>query len=268
MKNLVIAAAVLSLATPLAGQTQTPAPPAAAASASASSMAADVSGTWDATFNTQNGQIPAQIKLSKNAGKLTGTISSQMGESTVEAQQKDKAISMWFTMQGQNGPLPIELAATLEGDTLKGTATAAGSPAGDWTATRAKAAPSTDAKPQDTTSSRTTTTTSTTTTSSPALLSGNWSLTLELPNMTANPSLALKQDGEKLSGEYISTQYGKFPITGTVKGTDVTFSFPMSVEGTALNVTYTGKIAKDGTLAGTVAYGDMMSGNFTASRVK
>ena len=84
--------------------------------------------------------------------------------------------------------------------------------------------------------------------------------------MTANPGITLKQDGEKLTGDYTSAQYGKFPINGTVKGNDVTFWFAMSVEGTALNVTYTGKIEADGSLKGSVNYGDMMSGTFSATK--
>jgi hypothetical protein len=53
-----------------------------------------------------------------------------------------------------------------------------------------------------------------------------------------------------------------------VKGTDVSFSFPMNVEGNALNVTYTGTADKDGVIKGSVAYGDMMSGTFVAARKK
>ena len=55
---------------------------------------------------------------------------------------------------------------------------------------------------------------------------------------------------------------------GTVKGSDVTFWFAMSVEGTAMNVTYTGKVEADGSLKGSVNYGDMMSGTFTATKKK
>ena len=33
--------------------------------------------------------------------------------------------------------------------------------------------------------------------------------------MTATPTMSLKQDGEKLTGEYVSARYGKFPIAGT-----------------------------------------------------
>lgn len=250
-KTLALAAIVVSLVAPVAAQT--PAVPPAAPAAS------DVAGTWNATFTTQNGEIPAQIKLAKTGAKMTGTISSQMGESTLEAEQKDKAVSMWFTMQGQSGPIAIELTGTVDGDTLKGSALAGGSAAGEFVATRAKAEPSTPsatpAAPSPASPS-----------AAPASLTGTWSVSVELPNMTASPQMVLKQDGEKLTGEYISAQYGKFAITGTVKGSDVVFSFPMNVEGTGLNVTYTGKVEKDGSLTGSVNYGDMMSGTFTASR--
>jgi hypothetical protein len=249
MKTVSVAALVLFLAAPLAAQTPAAAPV---------TPAADVVGTWNATFTTQNGQIPAEIKVTKTGAKLTGTISSQMGESTLEAEQKDKAVAMWFTMSGQNGPIAIELNGTVDGDTLKGTASAGGSPAGEFVATRAKAVPSTaPAKPE-----------SPSTPSSPSTsLTGTWNVSIELPNMTANPTVVLKQDGEKLTGEYVSAQYGKFPVTGTVKGADVTFWFAMNVEGTALNVTYTGKLDKEA-LTGTVNYGDMMNGTFTAAKAK
>ena len=42
----------------------------------------------------------------------------------------------------------------------------------------------------------------------------------------------------------------------------------MNVEGNGLNVTYTGKADKDGAIKGSVTYGDMMSGTFTATKKK
>jgi hypothetical protein len=80
--------------------------------------------------------------------------------------------------------------------------------------------------------------------------------------------MTLKQDGEKLTGEYVSAQYGKFPIAGTVKGADIAFSFSMSIEGNAFDVSYTGAVQKDGTLKGAVDYGGMLSGTFSATRKK
>ena len=250
MKTLLTAALVFSLAGGVSAQTPAPA---------ASTAAADVTGTWNATFTTQNGEIPAQIKLAKTGAKITGTISSQMGESTLEAEQKDKAVSMWFSMQGQSGAIPIELSATLDGDTMKGSTSAAGSPAGEWVATRAKPDPAAAKAPEPAAAAPA---------SAAASLTGTWNVSLELPNISATPTMVLKQDGEKLTGEYVSQQYGKFPLTGTVKGSDVTISYAMNVEGTALNVSYAGKIDKDGKIAGSVNFGDMMNGTFTATRQK
>lgn len=253
MKKLTIAALVFSLAGSVTTFAQTPAPAAPA-------PAADVTGTWNANFRTPNSEIPAVMKITKTGDKLTGTISSQMGESAIEAEQKGKAVSIWFNMQGQNGAIPVELSATLDGDSLKGTTMAGGSPQGEWAATREKAA----ASPSSTSSPAA----STTAAPAAASLTGTWSVALDLGTINATPTMVLKQEGEKLTGEYVSQQYGKFPLTGTVKGSDVTISFAMSVEGTALNVTYTGKIDKDGSIAGTVNLGDMMNGTFAATRQK
>jgi hypothetical protein len=256
MKTLNSLALVLCLAAPAVAQT-TPATPAPAA--------ADVVGTWDATVTTAQGPIPTQIKLKKDADKLVGTISSQMGESPIEAEVKGKTLSIWFNFQGQNGTMAIEMTGTVEGDSIKGPMSAGGQVAGDWVATRVKEgkeskdpakvskdpAPSTPSKDPSTPS-----------------LTGSYNVTIELPNITANPALELKQDGEKLTGEYVSAQYGRFPIAGTIKGADVSFSFAMNVEGNGLNVTYTGVVDKDGAIKGSVAYGDMMSGTFTASKKK
>jgi hypothetical protein len=86
--------------------------------------------------------------------------------------------------------------------------------------------------------------------------------------MTATPTMVLKQEGEKLTGDYVSAQYGKFPVSGTVKGSDVAFSFAMTVEGNSMTVTYTATVDKDGGLKGSVNYGDMMSGTFVAAKKK
>ncbi|HEY3744372.1 MAG TPA: hypothetical protein VGL53_31225, partial [Bryobacteraceae bacterium] len=101
---------------------------------------------------------------------------------------------------------------------------------------------------------------------STASLAGTWSVSLQLDAITANPTLTLKQDGDKLTGEYTSEQYGTFPVTGSVSGSDVTVSFPMSIEGNTISVTYKGTLASDGTLKGTANYGDVMNGTFTATK--
>ena len=238
----------------------------AAAAAQSTPAPAEALGTWNATFNTQNGVIPATLKLQKSGEKVTGTIASQEGELPVEAQIKEKTLTVWFNYPSGGNTIPIEMSGTIDGDTAKGSMLAGGSPAGDWTATRAKDAKDTkDA--QDTKDPKAAPSTS----SSPSAssLSGDWNVTLQLDTITATPSLTLKQDGEKLTGEYVSQMYGKAPVSGTVKGTEVAFTVSLSVEGNAVNAVYAGVVQADGSLKGSVDIGGgAMGGSFTATRKK
>jgi hypothetical protein len=252
LRGLGVIAIVSGLAAPAVAQ---PAAPAASA---------DVVGTWNVSFTTPQQVIPAQLVLKKNGDKLAGTVSSQMGSAPVEAQVKGNVLEIWFTFQGQNGPMAIEMTGNIEGDTVKGAMAIGGSPHGEWSATRAR----TDAEAKNTKDAKDAKDAKDSKDAAKVDLSGTWNVSVELPNMTATPTLVLKQDGEKLTGDYVSTQYGKFPITGTVKGSDVTLSFVMNIEGNALNVAYAGTVDKDGALSGTVTYGDLASGTFSASKKK
>jgi hypothetical protein len=225
-----------------------------AVAAAQTATAADPVGTWNASFNTQNGVIPATLKLQKAGEKLAGSITSQEGETPAHGEYKDKTLKVWFEYQAGGNAIPIEMTGTIDGDSAKGTMTAGGNPAGDWNATRTKeataAAPAASA-PASATS-----------------LTGDWAVSLQLDQITASPSLTLKQDADKLTGEYISQQYGKFPVTGTVKGTELTFTVAMSIEGNAMNVVYNGVVQPDGSIKGGVDIGGAMSGTFSATRKK
>lgn len=233
--------------------------PAAAQTGATTAPAADVIGTWDVTVNTAQGQtIASVIKLKKDGDKINGTLSSQMGEAPVTAEVKGKTLSIYFNFQGQDGPMSIEMTGTVDGDSAKGTMGVGGQTGGDWTGTRQKdpGAKDTPKEPAKDASA------------AKIDLTGTYNVSMETPSITATPTVVLKQDGDKLSGDYISAQYGKFPLTGTVTGDDVTFSFAMNIEGNGLNVTYAGKADKDGGMQGSVNYGDMMSGTFTATKKK
>src|SRR6516164_4731517 len=172
MYSLILAAA---LAIPAAASAQT-------------TPAADAIGTWNTSFNTQNGTIPATLTFKKSGEKITGTLASDQGSTELEAELKGKALTVWFNYNANGQSIPIEMSGTIDGDTAKGTMTAGGSPAGDWTATRAK-----DAK-----DTKGATDTKAPAASSMQALTGDWAMTLQLDQINATPALTLKQDGEKL----------------------------------------------------------------------
>ncbi|HWC76548.1 MAG TPA: hypothetical protein VG778_03760, partial [Blastocatellia bacterium] len=81
---------------------------------------------------------------------------------------------------------------------------------------------------------------------------------------SGNPVFTFKQDGEKLTGNYKGT-FGEAPLTGTVKGSDISFSFKVDVQGQAFEVTYTGKI--DGAnMKGTAKLGELGDATWSAKK--
>ena len=236
----------------------------AVAAAQTPTTPANAIGTWNASFNTQQGVVPATLKLQKNGDKIVGTIGSQEGQSEVEAEVKGNTLTVWFNYGSNGQQIPIEMTGTIDGDRAKGTMTAGGNAAGDWTATREKEG--TDPKDSRDVKDPSATAPSTPSSPSTSSLTGAWMVSLQLDTINATPTLNLKQDGEKLTGDYTSQQYGKFPLTGTVKGSDVAFSVTMTIEGNSITATYAGKVQPDGTISGSADIAGMMSGTFSATR--
>ena len=208
---------------------------------------ADPTGTWDLMFSTQQGPIAAQMVVNKQGDAYAGSISSELGQAPIEAAVKGNAMTVGFTMvTGGGDNLSVTLNATITGDELKGSFDAGGSGSGEFTGKRA---------PQE---------------KKPAAaidVSGTWIAQITTPDISASPTIVLKQDGEKLTGEYQSAQYGSFPLEGTIKNGKIEFGFSMTIEGNSLNVSFSGTAEKDA-LKGDVAYGDFTQGTFTATRQK
>ncbi len=95
-------------------------------------------------------------------------------------------------------------------------------------------------------------------------VSGNWKLTLETPNGVANPSLVLKQEGEKLTGTY-KGRFGESPLEGAVKGKEIKFTVKVNAQGQELQLEYTGAVEGD-TMKGKVKFGDMGEADFTGKK--
>ena len=94
-------------------------------------------------------------------------------------------------------------------------------------------------------------------------ISGAWEFTVETSQGSGSPSFDFKQDGEKLTGAY-SGMFGKAPISGTVKGDQVEFTFEVpNVDG---KVRYKGTLAGGNRMKGDVEYGDVGKGTFTARK--
>jgi hypothetical protein len=95
-------------------------------------------------------------------------------------------------------------------------------------------------------------------------VTGKWTMTVETQAGAGSPTFDLKQDGETITGQY-SGQLGEAPVTGTVKGAEISMSFKVSGQGQELVVTYTGTVEGD-TMKGKVSLGEFGEGTFTGKK--
>ena len=68
------------------------------------------------------------------------------------------------------------------------------------------------------------------------------------------------------TGHYASAQLGEADITGTVEGSKVTVKFSVAVQGTHLDVVYTGTLEGKDSMKGTVNLGGLGEGTFTGKK--
>ena len=182
---------------------------------SASAQTADAAGTWDISVNTPNGPIAALLILKKDGEKLTGSISGPQGEVAVEGSQKDKTVSVNFIgsdEQWSNGHRHDRHSGRRRcrrNDDF-------GEWSGKWRELGRRRAPQRTAqlRPISRLTSRV---------HGPSR--STW-------RERRHASVTFKQDGEKLSGTYSSQMLGELPLTGTIKGNDITFGFQASSTGT------------------------------------
>ena len=97
-----------------------------------------------------------------------------------------------------------------------------------------------------------------------ANVAGEWDFTVETQAGTGSPHFSLKQDGSNVTGTY-KGQLGEAPVTGTVKGNELSLNFKVSAQGADLAITYTGTVEGD-TIKGKVSLGELGDGTFTGKK--
>ena len=95
---------------------------------------------------------------------------------------------------------------------------------------------------------------------------GKWNVNVQNPNGAIDSTMELKVDGKKVTGT-LSSQMGDAKLEGEIADAKLTFWFSMDANGQTLNITFVGTAQKDGSLAGTLSFGqgDL---NWTATKAK
>lgn len=99
-------------------------------------------------------------------------------------------------------------------------------------------------------------------TASAADMTGTWDVSVETPQGSGTPTFVLKQDGNKLTGDYEGA-FGSSKVDGTVDGNNFKIEYTMG--GT--KIVYAGTIEGD-KIKGTASFGGQSTGPFTGERVK
>jgi len=97
-------------------------------------------------------------------------------------------------------------------------------------------------------------------------VTGEWILTVESAAGSSNPTVTFKQDGEKLTGHYSSQLLGEAELTGTIKGQAIEFIVAADVQGTKIQLKYTGAVEGKDSMKGTLSAGEFGDGAFTGKR--
>ena len=96
-------------------------------------------------------------------------------------------------------------------------------------------------------------------------ISGAWDATVDVAGGTGYPTFVFQQQGDKLTGTYRGL-LGEAKVTGVVKGDKVEFRFEGRYEGEKLEIEYTGVIQSPAAMKGTVRFGALGEGAWTAKK--
>ena len=99
-------------------------------------------------------------------------------------------------------------------------------------------------------------------------VTGKWTFDVQTGQGGGQPTVTFKQDGEKLTGHYSSQLLGEADFTGTVKGNAIQFTFDADLQGTKVDVAYTGTVDAGGaSMKGALNIaGGQLTGTFTGKK--
>ncbi len=196
-------------------------------------------GKWKVLSQTSNGQLEIVFEFKQEADKIVGSATAAQGGGVFSSVKLETSK---FTADLVIGGQTYKLLASLEGEKMNGTwAQDGGDAKGTWTAAK-EGAPAA--------------------TASAGGISGEWNSIAVTPNGDMAATLALTQDGEKVSGE-IRSEMGSLPIAAaSFKGDKLQFDLDLGG-----NVYRIQAALKDGKFTGSWApAGSTEGGPWSATR--
>lgn len=98
-------------------------------------------------------------------------------------------------------------------------------------------------------------------------IAGTWNATVTMPNGGGSPTLTFAVKGDSISGTVKRPSGESFPLKGTIKGKDLTYSYSIPAEGQEVLVKVKATVMGD-SLSGTMDFGGRATGKLSAKRAK
>ena len=200
-------------------------------------LAADVTGTWQAQFETQRGTQKYTFTLKQDGTAVTGKASAEAADGTKrEADLKEgkiqgDTVSFVEPLSLQGNDINITYTGKLSADEIKFTRAVGDFGTSEATAKRAAASasaqPAAPANPPD--------------------ITGTWKADFDTQIGLQKYIFTLKQDGTNVTGKANAEINGEKHDTdlkeGKIDGDSISFVEPLNYQGNDLRITYTGKVS-------------------------
>lgn len=218
----------------------------------ASAQGTGVSGDWDLVMNTPGGQRNMRATFKVEGESITGELKRADGAGTaLKGSLKSGTIQFAYTVKYQDNDLEITMTGKVDGDTMKGSVSFGGFAEDEWSGKRSAGTASSNGANGG---------------GAKAVsidVSGTWAVSVETGQGSGSPTLTLKQEGDRLTGQY-QGMLGEAPLSGTLNGSQIEFSFKVSgqLEGT---ISYKG--TTDGkSMQGKVSLAGIGEGTFNGKK--
>jgi hypothetical protein len=83
-------------------------------------MAADVTGTWNMTVETQAGSGNPVFTLKQTGDNVTGTYKGQLGEAPVTGTVKGNEVALSYKLEAQGMAIEVKYTGTVDGNNISG----------------------------------------------------------------------------------------------------------------------------------------------------
>ena len=94
-----------------------------------------------------------------------------------------------------------------------------------------------------------------------------WDLTIMSDQGDQMLTITVVQEGQDLTATGDGGQFGSLEMMGTIDGMEVRFEWEIDMQGTPLDIVFTGTL-EDDEISGTADFGGMAEGGWSAKRVE